>query len=138
MKPFKSPIFNTLEEREIICSIVTVYSGVFFLSSGHSSMASLAVFFLIVIVNFYFFTFLGWTFLKCSKLQKPWLIKIAWFLQNMAFVNKGMAMETQITATRTKMFDSKGKVVQKNPLNSNERLFHKATSKRSNRLKSGG
>lgn len=57
IQPFKKKQFNKLEEREIFCSISTLYAGIAFLQNDIAFEVQLLVFCIIILANCYFFNY---------------------------------------------------------------------------------
>ncbi|CDW83870.1 UNKNOWN [Stylonychia lemnae] len=54
LNPYKNPVFNNLERRELITSLITFFGALFFVSSEISDLIQLVVFIVIVLANFWF------------------------------------------------------------------------------------
>ncbi|CDW76658.1 UNKNOWN [Stylonychia lemnae] len=54
LKPYKNPLFNNLEEREMMIQIITFFGALFFISDEISDSIQLVVFIIIVLANGWF------------------------------------------------------------------------------------
>ena len=64
LKPYKKQLHNDLEQREIICSIFTLYSGIYFNSGSLSFFVDIGIIIFLAVVNYYFFSALIFCFLR--------------------------------------------------------------------------
>ena len=74
LQPFKSKMLNTLEQREIICSLSTMYLGLIFIQddvdlSGFQYMAAFGFAFFQV----YFYLMVVWAVIGLKKVKPVWL-----------------------------------------------------------------
>lgn len=70
LQPFKLKIYNKLEEREIMCSIISLYAGVLFTSSSEIPVwMVISVFVIVIIINYLFFSMLFWCYLDSMNLK---------------------------------------------------------------------
>ena len=77
LKPFKSNVHNVLEQREIICSIITLYTAVYFNAGGGKTWVNTLVLIGVILTNFHFFSLLVFCFLRIPNFSKlPWRLKI--------------------------------------------------------------
>lgn len=78
--PYWSNVHNVLEQREIICSIVTLYTAVYFNAGGGKGWVNSVVLIGVVMTNIHFFTLLVFCFMRIpnfSKLPKRiWIYEI--------------------------------------------------------------
>eukprot|EP00347_Sterkiella_histriomuscorum_P018797 403344138 len=77
--PYKNPLINTLEKREIQCSIVTFFGALYFLSEDLSPFIKIVVFLVIILYIIWFFVLWLYCLLYCQK--SPFLRKIAQFIR---------------------------------------------------------
>jgi len=76
--PYETVALNELEKKSIICSTITIYCGLFFLTDSLSNTGKLGFFSVIVIVNVYFLA--TWIFGIChSFVDKAARTKPAYF-----------------------------------------------------------
>lgn len=79
MKPFKHDIYNKLEEREILCSIASLYAGYLFTSDFDIAWGiQVFAFACVIMFNYLFFSMLIWAYLDAMNLKylkriTPWL-----------------------------------------------------------------
>lgn len=69
LKPYKNPIFNLLEQREQLASVVTFFGALFFINTDISLQVQMTAFILIMLFNFWFIFTLFMCFLMTLKYE---------------------------------------------------------------------
>jgi len=78
-EPYETEALNSLEKKSIICSSITIYCGLYFLTDALDNSGKLGFFFIILIANIYFLT--TWivgichSFLDKGARTKPFLFR---------------------------------------------------------------
>ena len=63
LKPFKNEVFNVLEQREILCTLTTIFLGIIFIQSGEDAVIfSLIAAAVLAFFQMYFYLMICWTF----------------------------------------------------------------------------
>lgn len=63
MKPFKAEHHNMLEERELLCSLTSLYSAIYFVQDDHNETIGIVLLLFIFLVNCYFYLTLMYCFI---------------------------------------------------------------------------
>lgn len=64
LQPYEIPIFNYIEQREQIASIVTFYAGLYFVKADVSEAFKYIIIIIVFCVNLWFFTLWGFVALS--------------------------------------------------------------------------
>eukprot|EP00347_Sterkiella_histriomuscorum_P002746 403366963 len=69
IKPYKNPVINQLEQREMMTSFVTFFGALYFVNYEISDTIQLLVFIIIVLVNFWFLALFGYCMLSTINMK---------------------------------------------------------------------
>ena len=92
IKPYKLKIFNTLQSREAMTSVLTLYGGMFFIDSDSSLGVVILVMVIIFLINIWFFQL--WILALCqSSMFRKYFGRIKILCSKIIGSNKKMLAE---------------------------------------------
>ena len=88
LKPYKKQLHNDLEQREILCSLITLYSGIYFNSGSLAFWMDIVLILFLTVVNYYFFSAIIFCFLRIPNLRYERYYKVVRVVRKVAFLDK--------------------------------------------------